>query len=589
MRKGKSVKSSARNAILALVAVLAMLLPNASAAPAEAAPVTGFEAGNIISDTLFYDGNAMTAAQVQTFLNKRVPQCWLGRPGYEVGKPVTWGGVATKLASKCTRDYVAKTQSRASNAYCAAYVGGGNETAAQIIAKVGKACGISQRVLLVMLEKEQSLITDPWPNNEQYFRAMGYACPDSGPGGTANCDPKKGGFFEQVYRAAWQLKVYKAFPNNYNYKALQNNKIQWHPNVSCGSSNVYIKNWATAALYIYTPYQPNKKALEAGSGTGDTCSSYGNRNFFNLFKAWFGTPNAEFDVTGKIFDYWTANAWLGKPTANAATSNANGGGRTQQFEGGIVFEPRASGATVSGMTKTSPILAAFNKAGGVSGSWGWPLAAAVNQGTSGNTVMRFQSGSVVESKASGVFLIPTALVAAWNSSGGFSGSWGYPTAAAKSVGGANYQAFQKGTVGRGSDGKTVLVAHPFGPRWIEEGGVGHTLGAPTGKVTSVTANGGGKRLEFQRGSMFSSSHGVVSLNAGALRDEYLRLGGPASAWGWPSGRYICNAAGTECSMSFSSGVGVWTKARGVQFTKGSAPASPGTKPGAGESVVGGTV
>ncbi|UTX52784.1 LGFP repeat-containing protein [Leucobacter aridicollis] len=583
------MNSSARNAILALVAMVALLLPNASAAPAEAAPVTGFEAGNIISDTLFYDGNAMTAAQVQTFLNKRVPECWLGRPGYEVGKQVMWGGPTT-LASKCTKDYVAKTQTRASNAYCAAYAGGGNETVAQIIAKVGKACGVSQQALLVMLEKEQGLITDPWPNNAQYSSAMGYACPDSGPGGTANCDPKKGGFFEQVYGAAWQLKVYEAFPNNYNYKPYATSFIRWDTEVSCGGKDVYLENRATAALYIYTPYQPNKASLDAGWGEGDECSSYGNRNFFNLFKAWFGTPNGQFEATGKILDYWTVHQqWLGKPTANAVTSNANGGGRSQQFAGGIVFEPRASGAKVSGMTKASPILAAFNKAGGVSGSWGWPLEAAANQGTSGNNVMRFQSGSVVESKASGVFLIPTVLVAAWNSSGGFSGSWGYPTAAAKPVGGANYQAFQKGTVGLGGDGKTFLVAHPFGPRWIEEGGVGHALGAPTGKVTSISANGGGKRLDFQRGSMFSSSHGVASLRAGALGDEYLRLGGPASAWGWPNGRYICNAAGTECSMSFSSGVGVWTNARGVVFTEGSAPASPGTKPGAGESVVGGTV
>ncbi len=54
-------------------------------------------------------------------------------------------------------------------------------------------------------------------------------------------------------------------------------------------SNVNIVNLATAALYDYTPYQPNAAALAAGYGTGDSCSSYGNRNFYLYFNDWFGT------------------------------------------------------------------------------------------------------------------------------------------------------------------------------------------------------------------------------------------------------------------------------------------------------------
>lgn len=51
-----------------------------------------------------------------------------------------------------------------------------------------------------------------------------------------------------------------------------------------------IRNQATASLYNYTPYQPNAAALAAGYGTGDACSSYGNRNFWNYFSDWFGNP-----------------------------------------------------------------------------------------------------------------------------------------------------------------------------------------------------------------------------------------------------------------------------------------------------------
>jgi hypothetical protein len=51
---------------------------------------------------------------------------------------------------------------------------------------------------------------------------------------------------------------------------------------------VLIQNQATAGLYNYTPYQPNAAALAAGYGTGDSCSAYGNRNFWLYFRDWFG-------------------------------------------------------------------------------------------------------------------------------------------------------------------------------------------------------------------------------------------------------------------------------------------------------------
>ena len=52
---------------------------------------------------------------------------------------------------------------------------------------------------------------------------------------------------------------------------------------------VYIQNQATAGLYNYTPYRPNQAALDAGYGTGDSCSAYGNRNFWLYFTDWFGS------------------------------------------------------------------------------------------------------------------------------------------------------------------------------------------------------------------------------------------------------------------------------------------------------------
>ena len=145
--------------------------------------------------------------------------------------------------------------------------------------------GISQKVLLTVLQKEQHLLTATNPNDFQFKAAMGLSCPDD-----ANCDPTYAGFFKQVYGAAKRYQYYIRHEGRYGYHAGRLNYIQYNPNASCGGSNVYIENRATALLYIYTPYQPNAAALEAGAGEGDSCSSYGNRNFAIIYHSMFGSP-----------------------------------------------------------------------------------------------------------------------------------------------------------------------------------------------------------------------------------------------------------------------------------------------------------
>lgn len=299
---------------------------------------SGFKAGYIISDNNFYDGDAMNAAQIQTFLNQQLSRCTIGDPGRAPGSAI----YGTTVASSCLKDARFSSTTRAANAYCSTYQGGANESAATIIAKVSRACNISPRVLLVMLEKEQSLVTDSWPTVRQFSVAMGYACPDSGPNGSANCDPTQTGFFQQVYRAAWQLQVYKAHPNNYNYKPFTTNTIQWHPNAACGTSRVYIENWATAALYIYTPYRPNQAALDAGWGTGNDCSTYGNRNFYQLYKAWFGSPNTFFPDVPQSHKFYTEIEWMGESGLSTGVQQADGRGTLYVPQGGVTREAMAA-------------------------------------------------------------------------------------------------------------------------------------------------------------------------------------------------------------------------------------------------------
>src|SRR5690606_32591665 len=99
------------------------------------------------------------------------------------------------------------------------------------------------------------------------------------------------------YGAAYQYKLYQANPNNYNYVAGRNNYIQYNPNTACGGSIVYIENQATAGLYNYTPYQPNKATRDAPIGQEVHCGAYGNKNFLYNFVTWFGSPHKEPDYS----------------------------------------------------------------------------------------------------------------------------------------------------------------------------------------------------------------------------------------------------------------------------------------------------
>lgn len=252
--------------LFAAVLVAPLLVAIAPAERASAANAALFNPGYIISDAKFYDGGAMSASDVQGFLQLRVSSCVAGYT--------------------CLKDYRQATPTMAPTSRCpGGYAGSASDRASDIIAKVGVACNISQAVLLVLLEKEQSLVSSRSPSPGAYTSATGFACPD-----TAPCDPAYAGFFYQVYNAARQFQNYAATPTNWNYQAGRVNYILFHTNTACGRGGVYIQNKATAALYIYTPYQPNAAALANLYGTGDGCSSYGNRNFWRLYTDWFGSP-----------------------------------------------------------------------------------------------------------------------------------------------------------------------------------------------------------------------------------------------------------------------------------------------------------
>ncbi len=255
-----------RSKLLAVAAALALAagLTVADAAPANAAE--SFNPGNIIADSLFYDSSAMTQPQIQAFLDRKIGSCANGK--------------CLNVLRASVSSRAARYSTATGNLICR-QIAGGTLRISEIIYRAQVACGISAKVILVTLQKEQGLVTSRAPSDRALDAAMGQACPD-----TAPCDPAFQGVGVQIITGAAQLKTYKAskFARQPGTHA-----IRYHPTTSCGSKTVTIVNYATAALYNYTPYQPNAAALANMNGTGNSCSSYGNRNFWRDYTAWFGS------------------------------------------------------------------------------------------------------------------------------------------------------------------------------------------------------------------------------------------------------------------------------------------------------------
>jgi hypothetical protein len=257
------------------------------------AHLVGFNPSNIISDYVMGNKDTMNVQQIQAFLQSK-NDC---------------------NVSQNRADIVANRNSGRIYHYANGYVlciwndNFNGRSAAQVIYDTAQAYSINPQVLIVLLEKESALITDTNPNyNWQYNTAAGFGCPD-----TAACDSKYFGLANQLANAANLFRTvlnggWTNYPVGVNY-------VQYNPNAACGGTNLNIQNRATSALYRYTPYQPNPSALAAGTGTGDGCASYGNRNFYHYMTAWFNgggvepVPNAVWRLynrsTGAHF--WSGN------------------------------------------------------------------------------------------------------------------------------------------------------------------------------------------------------------------------------------------------------------------------------------------
>jgi hypothetical protein len=204
---------------ICIISLISILLISFPAPPVRAAE---FDPSYIISDSDLNDYLSMTTTDIQKFLEKK----------------------AGTLAK-----------------YMAADNSGITRTAAEIIYNAAQEHKINPKFLLVMLQKEQSLVEDYDPRQYQFDWAMGYGVCD-------NCDPddpalsKFKGFATQVDNAAGIQRWYIDNSSNGWLKA----KGQV---VTIDGKSVSIINQATANLYNYTPHIA------------------GNLNFWKIWNSWF--------------------------------------------------------------------------------------------------------------------------------------------------------------------------------------------------------------------------------------------------------------------------------------------------------------
>ena len=204
---------------ISLIIILCILSPVLSLT----AKAIDFNPNYIISDFEYLDYDSMNKSEIQFFLESK----------------------KSGLANYKTED-----------------IDGKIKFASEIIYRAANDYKISPKFILVMLQKEQSLIETEIPTAYQLDWAMGYArCDDP-----VLCSPENvaeyKGFAKQADRGTWRQRFY-----------LENSHKAWLKNANAAyeidGTLITPVNQATANLYNYTPHL------------------HGNRNFWKIWNRYF--------------------------------------------------------------------------------------------------------------------------------------------------------------------------------------------------------------------------------------------------------------------------------------------------------------
>ena len=284
-----------------------------------------FNAGLVIDDSTFDNTSTMSISQINDWLNSVFgsSSCISTDHGFTAPDPTGYSPTS-------------------------GFTYGQNVTGGQVIYDAAQAYSINPQVLMVTLEKEQSLISGATGcSTLQYADAMGYGCLDGGSsynysgidlysingtevtsvtGACANSQLKVG-FSQQVIHAAWLLKFgeqrsigniqwdvqlsnYPEQGDSWNNSddpqscysgPMTQGTFQICPNQSStyydgyttiDNTSIYMQSGATASLYYYTPHLN------------------GNQNFWDIFNNWFGSSVSGDSISTLNFvrlNYYTGN------------------------------------------------------------------------------------------------------------------------------------------------------------------------------------------------------------------------------------------------------------------------------------------
>ena len=160
------------------------------------------------------------------------------------------------------------------------------KTAAEIIYEAAQEFELSPRFLLVLLQREQSLVEDDSPSQNQLDWAMGYAVCDD----CSKDDPriaKFKGFGNQVYYAAKRIR--ESYLEDLESRGYTETSVGPGIEITIDGTSVTPVNYATSVLYTYTPHL------------------HGNANFTRIWDRWF---NFEYLTGSLLQDKESGGIWL---------------------------------------------------------------------------------------------------------------------------------------------------------------------------------------------------------------------------------------------------------------------------------------
>jgi hypothetical protein len=276
--------------LLFITGLIFSLLINASTALAAESVQSGFNPNKLIDDKVFSNEDTMSASDIQKFLESKNSVLANTSNSFVslLREPIN-----NKTLKETLEDPKASSTS--------------SRSAAELIYDAAQSSGINPQVILVTLNKEQSLITGrQTATPEQLQRAldfaMGFGCPDSQP-----CGEIYKGFYFQLFggvdvennrylgAARSLMKSYETPGGRGPFFDGKTSKVGDAITLGNTTGNyegvlpqqsIVLSNAATAALYRYTPHVFN-----------------GNYNFWKFFKSWFGGGSSDSDapVNGDLF------------------------------------------------------------------------------------------------------------------------------------------------------------------------------------------------------------------------------------------------------------------------------------------------